>query len=516
MSEPAVGPGRVLAGRYRVEDLLDEDAGVRSWRAVDAVLSRPVLVQTLPADDPRAADVTDAARAAAQVRDSRFLQVLDVDIEDDTAYVVREWMSGRDLTVLLAGGPLSPDQAGALARQVAEALAAAHRDGLTHLLLRPGSVLITPDGGVKVAGLATEAAVYGATAGDPGVIDAAGVGSVLYAALTGRWPDGGGQGLPEAPTIDGRVASPRQVRHGVPRLLDEIADRTLGNATRHHSTPLRSPAEVVDALTSGASTGRVNGLLGGFDDTGTDSDRPPALLDSPAIPLVSTAAVPSARLRDEPTSRPAGRLGRIVGVLAGALLLVAATLVGLDLLLSAVDGGGDEDGTQAVPTSSVTPSPTTAQPAPEPTPLAISAAVDFDPPPDGSGDENPEDTQLAVDGDPETAWVTQNYFDPLEDQKPGVGLYLDLGAALPVVGLNLTLVGDDSGLEIRVPTESGTQAPESLDDWTVVAEFDSAGSELPVILDSPVTARYVLVWFTRLPPQDGDFRGGVAEAEVLG
>jgi putative peptidoglycan lipid II flippase len=260
----------------------------------------------------------------------------------------------------------------------------------------------------------------------------------------------------------------------------------------------------------------VNGLLGGFDDTGTDSDRPPAVLDSPAIPLVSTAAVPSARLRDEPTNRGAGRLGRIVGVLAGALLLVGATLVGLDLLLSAVDGGGDDDGTQAVPTTTATPSPTTAQPAPEPTPLGISAAVDFDPRPDGSGDENPEDTPLAVDGDPETAWVTQNYFDPLEDQKPGVGLYLDLGAALPVVGLNLTLVGDDSGLEIRVPPDGATQAPEDLDDWTVVAEFDSAGSELPVILDAPVTARYVLVWFTRLPPQGGDFRGGVAEAEVLG
>ena len=370
MSEPAVGPGRVLAGRYRVEDLLDEDAGVRSWRAVDAVLSRPVLVQTLPAGDPRAAEVTAAARAAAQVRDSRFLQVLDVDIEDDTAYVVREWMSGRDLTVLLAGGPLSPDQAGALAREVAEAMAAAHRDGLTHLLLRPGSVLITPDGGVKVAGLATEAAVHGVTGGDPGVIDAAGVGSVLYAALTGRWPDGHGQGLPAAPTIDGRVASPRQVRHGVPRLLDEIADRALGNAARHHATPLRSPAEVVDALTSGAATGRVNGLLGGFDDTGTDSDRPPAVLDSPSIASVSTAAVPSARLRDEPTSRGAGRLGRIVGVLAGALLLVAATLVGLDLLLSAVDGGGDDDGTQVVPTTTATPNPTTAQPAPEPAPEA--------------------------------------------------------------------------------------------------------------------------------------------------
>jgi putative peptidoglycan lipid II flippase len=513
VSEPAVGPGRLLAGRYRVEDLLDEEAGVRSWRAIDAVLSRPVFVQTLPAGDPRAAHVTDAARAAAQVRDSRFLQVLDVDVEDDTAYVVREWMSGRDLTVLLAGGPLSPDQAGALAREVAEALAAAHHDGLTHLLLRPGSVLITPDGGVKVAGLATEAAVHGVAATDPGVADAAGVGRVLYAALTGRWPDGGGQGLPEAPVIDGRVASPRQVRHGVPRLLDEIADRTLGNAARHHATPLRSPAEVVDALTSRA-TGRMNGLLGGFDDTGTDDGRPPAVLESTDVPPVSTAATPAARRSDEPTSR--GRLGRIIGVLAGALLLVAATLVGLDLLLGAVDSAGDADSdrTEAVPATTTTPDPTTAQPAPEPTPLAISSAVDYDP--DGDGDENPEDTALAIDGDPETAWVTQNYFDPMEDQKPGVGLYLDLGAALPVAGLNLILVGEDSGLEIRMPSDAGAEAPADVDDWTVVVEFDSAGSELPVSLDSPITARYVLVWFTRLPPEDGDFRGGVAEAEVLG
>ncbi|HEU0213367.1 MAG TPA: protein kinase family protein [Jiangellaceae bacterium] len=516
MSEPAVGPGRLLAGRYRVEDLLDEDAGVRSWRAIDAVLSRPVFVQTLPAGDPRAAHVIDAARAAAQVRDSRFLQVLDVDVEDDTAYVVREWMSGRDLTMLLAGGPLSPDQAGALAREVAEALAAAHRDGLTHLLLRPGSVLITSDGGVKVGGLATEAVVHGAAVTDPGVTDAAGVGRVLYAALTGRWPDGDGQGLPEAPTIDGRVASPRQVRPGVPRQLDEIADRTLGNAARHHAAPLRSPAEVVDALTSRATTGRMNGLLGSFDDISSDGGRPPAVLDSPDGPLVSTAATPAGRLSDEPTRRGTGRLGRILGVLAGTLLLVAATLVGLDLLLSAVDGAADDDGagTEAVPTTTTTPDPTTAQPAPEPTPLAISSAVDYDP--DGDGDENPEDTPLAIDADPETAWVTQNYFDPLEDQKPGVGLYLDLGAALPVAGLNLDLVGEDSALEIRVPSDGGTEVPGDVDDWTVLVEFDSAGAELPVSLESPITTRYVLVWFTRLPPDGGDFRGGVAEAEVLG
>ena len=146
----------MLAGRYRVEDLLDHVDGVRSWRAVDEVLSRAVYVQTLPADDPRAAQITAAARAAAQVRDSRFLQVLDVDVEGGVAYVVREWTSGRSLTMVLADGPLSADQAAALAHEVAAAMATAHETGLTHQLLRPGSIVITPDGRVKIAGLATE------------------------------------------------------------------------------------------------------------------------------------------------------------------------------------------------------------------------------------------------------------------------------------------------------------------------------------------------------------------------
>ncbi|HEY9376367.1 MAG TPA: protein kinase, partial [Jiangellaceae bacterium] len=185
MSEQA-GPSRVLAGRYRVEDLLDDVSGVRSWRAVDEVLSRAVYIQTLPADDPRAARIIDAARAAAQVRDPRFLQVLDVDVERGLAYVVREWTTGRSLTGVLADAPLSADQAGALAHEVAAAMATAHADGLTHQLLRPGSIVITPDGRVKIAGLATEAAMHGVQVNDAALLDAAGVGSLLYAALTGR------------------------------------------------------------------------------------------------------------------------------------------------------------------------------------------------------------------------------------------------------------------------------------------------------------------------------------------
>jgi putative peptidoglycan lipid II flippase len=510
VSEQA-GPSRVLAGRYRVEDLLDEVSGVRSWRAVDEVLSRAVYIQTLPADDPRAARILEAARAAAQVRDPRFLQVLDVDQERGLAYVVREWTTGRSLTRVLADAPLSPDQAGALAHEVAAAMTTAHEDGLTHLLLRPGSIVITPDGRVKIAGLATEAAMHGAHADDAALLDAAGVGSLLYAALTGRWPGGPGHGLPAAPHIDGRVALPRQVRPGVPRLLDEVADRTLGNAARHNAPPLRSPAEVLDALTSGSSASRVNGLLGGFDDAGTDTDHPPAVLDDPVSPA-PPRAVPATRSATPPQRRSA--LARAFGVLVGALVLGGTALIGLELLRSAV-GGGDvaTQNPSAGPTTTISSPP----PAPaEPTPVAIAAARDFDPPPDGSGDENPEDAPLAIDGDLATSWRTMTYYDPMEAQKPGVGLFVDLGSSVAVSGLNLRLVSADSDLEIRAAPEAAAEPPGTIDDWAVVAEIAETSEAVPVSLESPVTTRYLLVWFTRLPAEGGDFRGGVAEVEVLG
>jgi putative peptidoglycan lipid II flippase len=375
--------------------------------------------------------------------------------------------------------------------------------------LRPSSVVITPDGRVKIAGLATEAAMHGVHVADPAAVDATGIGSLLYAALTGRWPGGPGHGLPAAPHIDGRVASPRQVRPGVPRLLDEVADRTLGNGARHNTPPLHSPAEVLAALTGGTSASRVNGLLGGFDDATTDTDHPPAVLDDP-VPTPQRGTIPTARSTEPPQRRSA--LARAFGVLVGALLLGGATLLGLDLLRSAVNGTAAETPPTG-PTTTVSSSPPPARA--EPTPVAIANATDFDPPP-GSGDENPEDVSLAIDGDPDTSWRTLTYYDPLELQKPGVGIFVDLGSSVPVAGVNLRLIGASSDLEIRAAPEAAVEPPSTIDDWAVVAEVAETSEAVPVSLDSPVTTRYVLVWFTRLPAEGGDFRGGVAEVEVLG
>lgn len=334
MTTQAVQPGRLLAGRYRVEDLLDEFGGVRSWRAVDEVLSRAVFVHTVPTDDPRADALAQAARAASQVGDPRFLQVLDVDAEDDTVYVVREWITGQNLKALLAGGPLNAEQAATLGREVAMALALAHAKGLTHLRLDPSSVVVAPNGSVKVAGLATEAALHGAPDADPGEVDAAGIGRILYAALTGRWPDDEGHGLPIAPRIDGRFASPRQVRPGVPRHLDEVVDRTLGNAERHHASRLLSPAEVADALNSSGS-GAVIGNNGVLGDSSDEVWPPPAVLEDPAAPLLANRVVPTAQAAPQ-RSGGSTTARRVLGVLGATVFLLVVAWIGLQLLLSGV------------------------------------------------------------------------------------------------------------------------------------------------------------------------------------
>ncbi|QWC86392.1 hypothetical protein KLP28_06835 [Nocardioidaceae bacterium] len=230
----------MIAGRYRLTDLLSEHDGARFWRAEDAVLSRDVAVHVVPGDDPRAGPMLDAARLAAVVHDTRLLRVLDADettTEQDEpyAYVVHEWGQGRSVDLLLLDGPLSPRRAAWLVKEVAECLAACHVQGIAHGRLVPENVLINDAGGVKLIGFVVDASLH------PGIItwpltgqelqeheaDMVNLASLLYAALTGRWPGTPGTDVPEAPGESGRVLRPRQVRAGVPRPLDRICSQVL-------------------------------------------------------------------------------------------------------------------------------------------------------------------------------------------------------------------------------------------------------------------------------------------------
>jgi putative peptidoglycan lipid II flippase len=152
--------------------------------------------------------------------------------------------------------------------------------------------------------------------------------------------------------------------------------------------------------------------------------------------------------------------------------------------------------------------------------LPISAAVSFDPPPQGSGDENPGEVASAIDGSPSTSWDTKTYFNrpDLGGLKDGVGLVLDLGQVRTVTKVEVTLVGTGTDVELRAAPDSASSAPtSSADQYTEVGQVSGAGTDATFTLDAPVQTRYLLIWLTSLPHVGGNhYRGGVADVTVTG
>ncbi|MEZ5093574.1 protein kinase family protein [Nocardioides sp.] len=223
----SIRPGDVLAGRYRLEDLLNESRGGRFWRAHDRVLDRHVAVHCLASDDERAPELLDAARRSAAVHDRCILRVLDADQRDDVVFVVNEWGDGASLDIVLQGdGPLEPRHAAWVASEVGASLAVAHESGVAHGRLNPENVLLDHNGHVRLIGLGVEAALWGLPQGRMSV-DVVDLAAILYAGLTGRWAGISASVVPPAPAEHGSVLRPRQVRAGIPRPLDRLCDEVI-------------------------------------------------------------------------------------------------------------------------------------------------------------------------------------------------------------------------------------------------------------------------------------------------
>lgn len=199
-----------------------------------------------------------------------------------------------------------------------------------------------------------------------------------------------------------------------------------------------------------------------------------------------------------------------------ALLVVAAIALVLGLVGVLVNRGDDTDSS---------PRPTTqASTEPEPTtePTVAHEVVEsstFDPPADGgNGDENPDNAALAHDGDATTAWRTMAYYGSpdLGGLKDGVGLVLDLGEAQDVSTVSVALLGEGSTVELRVPSDPSTDtAPTgTADEWQVLDTATDASGTVDLATGEPVRTRYVMVYFTSLPPDGGDYRGGIYEVQV--
>lgn len=267
------------------------------------------------------------------------------------------------------------------------------------------------------------------------------------------------------------MARPRQVRAGVSPDIDDIAWRALQPDA---PDPLETPAQIAAAL--------------------------------------EAASVPSPPPESAEPQRRTPWLAVMATVVA-MLFIVGGGLVVWQVLQnhdrprgSAVPPGGNGQTNSASPGSTVTPD----------VPLSLVKATAFDP--TGDGEENDQDAQYAIDGDPDTSWQTLTYTTrDLGQLKPGVGLTVQLGSEQSVGGIELNLVGRGTDLEIyaKEPGASNPTSQNPLDGYRRLASIPGAGDQLTYRFAPPVTTTTILIWLTALPAESDGYRGGIAEVRLV-
>lgn len=216
-------------GRFILSDLVEERYGCQVWRGQDTTLQRDVTLWLVDADADLAADLQESTRTAATVDDRRILKILDVFEAGRHLVLVTEVAEGQSLREHLSE-PLPAAQAARIGYEVAGAIESAHAAGIVHGRLRPSNVLLGPDGEVRVSGLGIDAVLAGvepAAEGDPVAADLHGIGALLYAGLTGRWPGESVEGIPASPTVAGQTPPPSRLVADVPESLDDVCARTV-------------------------------------------------------------------------------------------------------------------------------------------------------------------------------------------------------------------------------------------------------------------------------------------------
>jgi serine/threonine protein kinase len=377
---------RLLSNRYRIEDPLGVGGMARVFRGTDLVLGRTVAIKVLAehlARDPRSVErFRREAQAAAGLSHPGIVSVYDTGSDGDDHYIVMEHISGRTLADLEEeAGRFHPERAAEIAEAVAFALAHAHGKGIVHRDIKPGNIMITPSGEVKVMDFGIARALGGQSFTQTATVlgtatyfspeqamgervdarsDLYALGVVLYEMLAGRAPFAGDSPVSVAyQHVRQEPEPPSRLNPDVDRALEAIVLKAMA---KDREVRYQSAEEMQRDL------GRLRGPAAPAGVAVGSADR---TIEQP--PVERTAVLPPV-----PPSRRATRQPRRAPWLIALLALLAMALVGGLILASGSRTPSDRS--NATPSSSPSPAErpsgtTVASPTPvQPTTIEVSVA----------------------------------------------------------------------------------------------------------------------------------------------
>ncbi|WCB91349.1 serine-threonine kinase [Baekduia alba] len=483
--------GTLLNGRYRLDAQIGAGGMSTVYRAFDTVLERQVAIKLMHREIASDGDQLERfrreARAVAQLNHPHIVTVIDAGEDDNTPYIVFEYVEGETLKDRIRRfGRLPIQESIAYAIEIARALGVAHDRGIVHRDVKPQNVLVDEEGSAKVTdfgiartldqeGLTADGRVLGTTdyvspeqaLGHhvTGQSDLYSLGIVLFEMLTGDVPfKGDNQVAVAMKHVREQLPDVQLRRPEVSSALAAVLDRATAKETeRRYATDAELIADLEQVLAyetqrSGQSTGEVTAVL---------------------------RTLPPTTRRRLPT-----RVTHPVRLVL-ALVVIAAVVVAAVLLLA----DRTERGTAQRPIVK-TPTATGLQPVS----LGQSRAHDFDP--YGDEDEHSQDVGRVLDDDPGTSWTTERYQGGVfPSDKPGVGLYLDAKPGVVAKQLDIRTATTGWSGKIYVANSVDPSAKD-LSGWKDLGTtFTADKKKLSIQLDTAGQKfRYYLIWITKLPP----------------
>jgi serine/threonine protein kinase len=537
--------GERLGQRYELLRPLARGGMAEVWEATDTILGRSVaakiLYPHLASDAGFRARFKREAISAARLNHPAIVTVYDTGIDEYPertndairAYIIMELVPGRTMRALMSESALSVSDSVSVVAQAADGLAFAHLSGFVHRDVKPGNIMVQPDGRVKVADFGIAKAVQQTLTGpehedltqvgsilgtakylSPEQVEGAEIdtrsdiyslGVVLYEAVCGRPPFVGATDLATATLhVNGTTQRPRQIRPELSRSLERVIMTAMARDPQQRyqrASDLARALRTVD-IDDDAAPAVTRAPSATTPPAGTPRPVPAASAVSNDSPDASTVLMdertraarrPTDRIADRTSERPAlasaretrpatPRSPRRLPVVRLASLAIAGLLVG--------GAGGWFSGSAAADE------------------IDVQSIRTFDPAP-GDGAERNELLSNLTDGTL-AAWRTETYDSGFAGvSKRGVGLILDVGSERRIGSLQVASLS--AGWNAVVYTDSSV--------GTDLASWGARVTRFEPVPNSTITikvnrrARYVMLWVDDLGPNASV---SIAEVKVFG